>query len=296
MDAQTKQDLITMLLLMKKAREQEEAAAAFARVSERAGKALDVLDRIEKAEQDILQKEAEEKKAGKALQKAQETMESVERKEALLREEAESLKDTDKELALFVVKEQNGSSLLAELSEVKAREKEVSAQKKKAEKAAADYTAARDAYNQKRTEYLDIQNAFLDAQAGFLARTLLRDGEPCPVCGSRNHPHPCALAEEHRELTREMVENLSSEAAALQKDQEKKAGLSGSAADLLAEKTANYVRAAQTVVSKISTVHHSNWTGNCRRANAKTMKPLSTSSNSTKVLQMAEPTDVSQAS
>ncbi len=235
-------------------REQEEAAAAFARVSERAGKALDVLDRIEKAEQDILQKEAEEKKAGIALQKAQETMESVERKEALLREEAESLKDTDKELALFVVKEQKGSSLLAELSEVKAREKEVSAQKKKAEKAAADYTAARDAYNQKRTEYLDIQNAFLDAQAGFLARTLLKDGEPCPVCGSRNHPHPCALAEEHRELTREMVENLSSEAAALQKVQEKKAGLSGSAADLLAEKTANYVRAVQTVVSKISQV------------------------------------------
>ena len=38
-------------------------------------------------------------------------------------------------------------------------------------------------------QYVDLEAAFLSGQAGILAQTL-EEGQPCPVCGSREHPDP----------------------------------------------------------------------------------------------------------
>ncbi len=43
--------------------------------------------------------------------------------------------------------------------------------------------------------FLWLNTAFLDAQAGILS-TQLKPGEPCPVCGSKEHPEPAPLAAE----------------------------------------------------------------------------------------------------
>jgi exonuclease SbcC len=44
------------------------------------------------------------------------------------------------------------------------------------------------AYGRKLTEYDQKYNLFLSSQAGILAENL-KEGEPCPVCGSFSHPH-----------------------------------------------------------------------------------------------------------
>ena len=54
------------------------------------------------------------------------------------------------------------------------------------------YIQIRDKYDVINKEYQDIERQFLDGQAGVLA-SLLIDNEPCPVCGSKEHPNPAKI-------------------------------------------------------------------------------------------------------
>ena len=51
------------------------------------------------------------------------------------------------------------------------------------------YRKASDAQNENRKVYEQLQQRYLDGQAGVLAQTL-KEGSPCPVCGSIHHPLP----------------------------------------------------------------------------------------------------------
>ncbi len=55
------------------------------------------------------------------------------------------------------------------------------------------YLLAQEQATAAKADYDGKQRAYLDEQAGVLALQL-RDGEPCPVCGSRDHPHPAPVS------------------------------------------------------------------------------------------------------
>lgn len=57
------------------------------------------------------------------------------------------------------------------------------------EEARKEYSYASSEYAEKNSMYERAQSRFLDQQAGILASGL-RPGEPCPVCGSTEHPMP----------------------------------------------------------------------------------------------------------
>ena len=57
----------------------------------------------------------------------------------------------------------------------------------------AAFADAQERYAQARADTTQATNAFFAAQAGILARSL-STGTPCPVCGSKEHPHPAHLA------------------------------------------------------------------------------------------------------
>lgn len=76
-----------------------------------------------------------------------------------------------------------------------------------------------------RTQYLQWERAFLDGQAGYLA-SFLKEGEPCPVCGSVHHPQPAVLQEEvlsRQELERRKQEVETAEEVA--REASRQAGL-----------------------------------------------------------------------
>ena len=91
------------------------------------------------------------------------------------------------------------------------------------------YDTKRNTYEKKANEsnaaqekYLSMNRAFLDEQAGVLAKEL-RDGEPCPVCGSTEHPMIAPVSEgapsrEDVDQARKTADKLSSEAEAASRD------------------------------------------------------------------------------
>lgn len=129
-------------------------------------------------------------------------------KEKLLRSE-ESLKNRSAQLR----------KLSADITESEKRGSEY-------EEAAELYSEAAEKASRLAAGYEQGYRAFLDDRAGVLAEQL-RDGEPCPVCGSREHPVPakkCTNAPTEAELeklkkkleqARSFAEKRSAEASAV---------------------------------------------------------------------------------
>lgn len=208
----------------------------FAKISERVGKNLDILGRIRQEEKNVTAVEKELLGAEAAREQAEKELKGLEAKEQEWKALSGQLKDADKLLALWEKRCQEADGLAADADLAQKAKRAVESQKKKADKAQQDYAQARERFGSKNAEYVAKQTAYLDAQAGFIARESLREGEPCPVCGSLEHPRPCPLSDENRSLTREAIDALAGEVAGLQREQEAKAGAARSASEVLKEK------------------------------------------------------------
>ena len=97
-------------------------------------------------------------------------------------------------------------------------------------KAAAALKKAQDRYEkeadvcqEQRAAFTCRERAYFDEQAGILAQNL-RDGEPCPVCGSMNHPAPAALSD--KAPSREQLEAIK---AALEEEMKRVTDLNNDA-------------------------------------------------------------------
>ena len=103
-------------------------------------------------------------------------------------------------------------------------------QRQTAENAQTAYIQAQDIYIRENEVYTQASSAFFDAQAGILAKKL-QPGQPCPVCGSVEHPHPHQM--ERASLTKEELDVLAQKLQKLQKQREKKSNQAGAAAAAL---------------------------------------------------------------
>ena len=124
--------------------------------------------------------------------------------------------------------------------------------------AQADYRRAADEASKAQQNYEAEHRRFLDEQAGVLAQTL-SPGEPCPVCGSREHPAPAAfsgqaltrealaLLRKHADALAQTASDRSAQTAAKRGALEKAAsGWATRAGDLLGDLTANELPVALT--------------------------------------------------
>lgn len=101
--------------------------------------------------------------------------------------------------------------------------------------AQAEYISAKEASSLSRSRYENLSKAFLDEQAGILAEGLT-EGQPCPVCGSVNHPQ---LAEKSDKAPTEAEVNSAKKDAekmqSKESDASRNAGLIKGEADALEE-------------------------------------------------------------
>ena len=77
-------------------------------------------------------------------------------------------------------------------------------------------------FNSADGRYKHLNEVFLRNQAGILANSL-KDGEPCPVCGSAEHPAPAKLSGSESNITEETLKEAKSDADKTQNSRDIKA-------------------------------------------------------------------------
>lgn len=217
---------------------QEEEVAAFTKVEEKVKKAMEVFTKMEAAGQDVIQKEKAVQNADEKERALKAKKEQLEKQQEAWRERSQQLAQSEKNLALWQAKQKDFGLLETEFSRAEQTEKEYKIQKQTTEKRRLAYQKASLEFEEKNAVYEQKRKIFLNAQAGFLAQEL-KEGCPCPVCGSTDHPSPCKLEEEHQNLTKEMIEELALQAEQLRGKQEQAAAAAEAAGSLLEEKQKN---------------------------------------------------------
>ncbi len=218
--------------------QQEEEVAAFTKVEEKVKKAMEVFTKMEAAGQDVIQKEKAVQNAEEKERAVKAKKEQLEKQQEAWRERSQQLAQSEKNLALWQAKQKDFGLLETEFSRAEQTAKEYKTQKQTTEKRRLAYQKASQEFEEKNAVYEQKRKIFLNAQAGFLAQEL-KEGCPCPVCGSTEHPSPCKLEEEHQNLTKEMIEELALQAEQLRGKQEQAAAAAEAAGSLLEEKQKN---------------------------------------------------------
>lgn len=112
-----------------------------------------------------------------------------------LRAEQEALANAGEQKQRLFNQKEKEEDRCKQLEQLSKLLKEYRAQERKLKKKQADYQKAREEAEQLGREYSQMNRAFLDGQAGILASEL-KDGQPCPVCGAVEHPHPAKMKAE----------------------------------------------------------------------------------------------------
>lgn len=185
----------------------KQALEKYNRTDETVSASLIAFERIRKAKKREKTAEEQRKEKETAYRQALDAAEQFEQQVRIWREQEQLLQGAGErkarmEAALMAVRQLEETAAQTEekqrLYQSLQREKEK--EKKEYETLASRWKAAREAYNAKL-------RIFLAAQAGYLAQGL-KEGQPCPVCGSTEHPHLCPPNEEGKNLTAADIDDL----------------------------------------------------------------------------------------
>lgn len=161
---------------------EKENLSSYDKLAETQANILDAdkkLSALTKSKEDLVKKAADLEKEYTSKKKDQQKLKDVPAKKIKAEEELGKIKNKGKEVQDIVVAIKNEYP--------KEKEKLVDLQK--------EYQDQARKYELIQREYESKNRLFLDAQAGILAEGLSQ-GEPCPVCGSTDHPHLAVLKQE----------------------------------------------------------------------------------------------------
>lgn len=112
---------------------------------------------------------------------------------AELRREFKTLKDTELNIEKLNTEEEKVNSKIEEFEELSAALDEYFEKGRHLEEAQKKYEELNSEFNKLNNKYEKLEQDYMDGQAGILAKEL-KEGKPCPVCGSKTHPEPAKLS------------------------------------------------------------------------------------------------------
>ena len=242
-----------------RAREQEAAAQrdqamkAHSQVREQVEQEQNLWIQLRQARDEVEKWTTRGKELAQNAESARRQAAEADGQEAQLRKEQEQRQDAPALLERLRGEIDREQQLRLQAGEAVSAEKNAQTQQAAYELAQQAYAQARAGAQEQENRYQQLRQAFFDAQAGFIAREQLRPGQPCPVCGSLEHPSPCMLAQEHRELTRETLERAEAELNLARDRQQQTAARAEADRKLAEEKIRQAQRAAKELQEKCGT-------------------------------------------
>ena len=166
---------------------------------------------------------------------------------AVLQEELEGLQDASaawERLSALLSQQQAAAKKLSDMEQLTLQY----------DRAVAQYQASRQQYTKLSSRYQRMYQTYLDEQAGILASGLAA-GQPCPVCGSLEHPAPACSSEGAPTQEQLKKAQAQSEAAAtqMQQDSEKASALKARLDTLSADMTDPTLTARQMLAQAAET-------------------------------------------
>lgn len=209
---------------------QEQALTEYSKILERVEKDLKSFAKIAASKQAAAEAGKMAEAASRQEKEAADSLNLLEEQEKQWQQQAEKLSDTDSRAAILLGQQREIRDMAENLKNWQREEENCYRQRQTAENAQTAYIQAQDIYIRENEVYTQASSAFFDAQAGILAKKL-QPGQPCPVCGSVEHPYPHQM--ERASLTKEELDVLAQKLQKLQKQREKKSNQAGAAAAAL---------------------------------------------------------------
>ena len=197
----------------------EQEAENYHRLRERVEKALALFQQKEDAQKKCFLLEQKQKTACLVLSNIQEEKNSLLAREEKTSSELQLLERASIDLAEFQKQLQRSRELSLQEQNLQLEKKNLLQAESALKEAQETYRRITLSYQQARQTSEQLRSLFLDAQAGLLAASL-RDGSPCPVCGSKTHPHPFTLSAQTPPPTEAELKNAEKKTEDLRSKQE----------------------------------------------------------------------------
>ena len=194
--------------------------SVYSRVSERVGQALKQFQKMEDTQKDLEGQQNDLNQAKQNTKAVQEQKEQLTAQIADWKKQEMEKQAAPIQLARWESQQKSVERLNQEVADTKDLEEAWNRQKKTVVTTQQKFREASLEYRQEQERYEAMRQIFFNMQAGLIAREQLKPGQPCPVCGSLEHPAPCELAEEHSTLTREKLDEMSVSVEERRKEQE----------------------------------------------------------------------------
>ena len=210
--------------------------SVYSQVSERVEQALNQFQKMTDTQKKFEDQEKKLRQAKQNTKAVQTKKEQLSAQIAEWKKQETEKQDAPTQLVRLESQQKSVQQLNREVTDAKELEEAWNRQKKTVAAAQQKFQEVSLEYQQEHERYDTMRQMFFNIQAGIIAREQLKPGQPCPVCGSLEHPAPCELAEEHSTLTREKLDEMSVSVEACRAEQESCAAKAEAALELVNEK------------------------------------------------------------
>lgn len=157
-----------------------------------------ILPKYEHVEQlaSILSKdESTQREALRKKRDFEEQIKTIEQKRSEIQKEKENLRQVIEKEEEVISADNRAAFELKSYESWGGKIPEIQKLYKNFEKKQNDFNDLKDLFDKSSKEFNRLEDLYYSSITGILAKKLV-ENQPCPVCGSKEHPHPCAITEE----------------------------------------------------------------------------------------------------